>query len=300
MCGSGQAARQSLQSMVAWPAIAAATASILTGAAVVVTRYAVLQVDPVPLALFRYGLAVLCLAIALLWVTRVRMPAKDRLAVMALGTLFFGLFTLCFNVGLQTVPAARAGIIVAVMPALTLALAAGLGIERLTWTKAVGVGLAVVGVAFALCNGEVFSLADEAITRGDIWLLGAAVCGAVYNVGSRSYLAHHSSIVIAFWSMLGGVCLLGVISAGGGQWVSPVTLGTGALWSIVFLGTASGAFAFTLWIWALANSTPTRVAVFFSLNPYFFTALVTAVLLHFSASLAVGLVPLVSFVPVGL
>lgn len=253
--------------LIPWPAAAAATASVLTGAAVVVTRYVIEAVDPLPLALMRYGLAVVCLLVPMCVVTRSGLAAKDRLAVLGLGMVFFGVFTYCFNAGLQTVPSARAGTIVAVMPALTLALAASVGIEALTWTKTAGVLVAMAGVAIVLGDWQGDVPIAAGVTPGDLWLLGAAVCGAVYNVGSRRILGRADSITVAFWSMSGGVALLVVLSGVRGDWVNPLSLDSGALAAVVFLGTAAGAVGFTLWIWALSRSTPTRVAVFFTLNP---------------------------------
>ena len=183
------------------------------------------------------------------------------------GSLFFGLFTLCFNIGLQTVPAGRAGTIVAAMPALTLILAVCARVEPFNLTKVSGVLVALVGVGIVLSDGRVETITSGNLASGDLWLLGAALCGAVYNVGAGPYLARAGAITVAFWSMLGGVVLLSMISAARVDWPDPSSMTAGALAAVVFLGTASGAIGFTLWIWALGRAAPTQVAVFFTLNP---------------------------------
>jgi drug/metabolite transporter (DMT)-like permease len=265
------------------PALAAASASFLTGAAVVVTRYVIEYVDPLPLALMRYTIAVCCLIGPIVWLRSDSLAWRERLAVMVLGTVFFGVFTYCFNVGLQTVPAARAGTLVSVMPALTLALAVGMRIEALTLAKISGVTVAIVGVAIVLNDADSSVGFVGALAPGDLWLLGAALCGAVYNVGTRRFLARADSITVAFWSMLGGVMFLSAVSAGTAQWPVPMSLGSGPAMAVVFLGTAAGALGFTLWIWALARSTPTQVSVFFTLNPIS-AAILAALMLGETAS----------------
>ena len=268
---------------------------MLTGAAVVVTRYVVGSIDPLSLAMFRYVVGAVCLLPLIALVKAAHIPWVDRFAMAALGTLFFGLFTLCFNVGLQSVEAARAGTIVASMPLLTLALASLSGIERITVAKFTGVSLAVAGVGLAMSSDGLTPVADGWIVSGDVWLLGAALCGAIYNVGSRRYLRRYPAFAVSFWSMLGGVSVLCLLALATGTTLSPLDLSPSSVAAVLFLGTAAGAFAFTLWIWALSNALPTQVAVYFALNPISAAVLGTMLLGEtITARLAAGMVAVVA------
>lgn len=250
-----------------WPAFAAAIASLLTGAAVVVTRFIVETIPPLPLAWLRYLLAVLVLLLPLLWLRDRRITASQKIACLGLGSLFFGVFTYCFNTGLETAPAARGGTLVATMPVVTLMLAAAVGLERISWMKLLGVGVALVGVAVVL--GIPTAGLDSALTlrTDDLWLLTAACCGAVYNVGARIWLQQLPTVVTAFWSMSGGVLLLTIIATATGEWPEQTAATWEGVASLAYLGVAAGAVGFSLWIWALGKASPTQVAVFYSLNP---------------------------------
>ena len=253
-----------------WPAAAAALASLLTGAAVVVTRQVVETVPPLPLGWMRYSIGLLCLIVPLVLFAWRRLSLSQLVASLTLGALFFGVFTLCFNIGLQTVSSARAGTIVATMPVLTLMLAVGARIESLTLFKSIGVLMALVGVAIVLGEQSASPAASaDASTEldGQWWLVGAAVCGAIYNVGNRLWLSQLPAITVAFWSMTGGVCVLTAMSAIAADWPTQQMLTVSSITSVLFLATAAGAIGFTLWIWALSKATPTQVAVFFTLNP---------------------------------
>ena len=253
-----------------WPAAAAALASLLTGAAVVVTRQVVETVPPLPLGWMRYSIGLLCLIVPLALFAWRRLSMRQLVASLTLGALFFGVFTLCFNIGLQTVSSARAGTIVATMPVLTLMLAVGARIESLTLFKSIGVLMALVGVAIVLGEQSASPAATaDAGTEldGQWWLVGAAVCGAIYNVGNRLWLSQLPAITVAFWSMTGGVCVLTAMSAIAADWPTQQMLTVSSIASVLFLATAAGAIGFTLWIWALSKATPTQVAVFFTLNP---------------------------------
>lgn len=242
-------------------------ASLLTGAAVVVTRFIVESIAPLPLALLRYSVAVLVLLIPLWALRKCRITWTQKFACLGLGALFFGVFTYGFNTGLETATAARGGTLVATMPVMTLILAAAVGRERITVMKLLGVAIALVGVAVVL--GLPTSGLRSALTlhTHDIWLLTAACCGACYNVGARIWLKELNTVVTAFWSMSGGVLLLMVISSATGEWPGESALTSQGMASLAYLGIAAGAVGFSLWIWALGKASPTQVAVFYSLNP---------------------------------
>ena len=249
------------------PAAAAATASILTGGAVVVTRVIVEDIAPLPLAWLRFSIAVAFLLIPVVLYRRYRIPTRTVLVCLGLGAIFFGIFTYCFNIALETTPAARAGTLVATMPIVTLLLAACVRIETITPIKLLGVVVTLLGVAVVLGFPGAPGSPQVSFQSGDKWLLGAACCGAVYNVGARLWLSRTATLFTAFWSMCGGVLLLSTAVVATGDWPTVDLTSPVALSSLAYLGIAAGAVGFSMWIWALSRATPTHVAVFFSLNP---------------------------------
>lgn len=251
-------------SSMARATIAAATASILFGATVVVTRAVIGDIDPILLAFLRFLIASLLLAPGLFFGALGQFRAADFLAVSGLGIIFFGLFPWFFNAGLALIPASRGALWLATMPLLTFALAGVLLFEGFTRRKALGALLTAVGVAIAL--GDPRTLVESASWRGDLFLLTTAFCGALYFVLSRPLLKRLPALPVTTISMIAGTIFLGCASMIGETFRVPDLDGAGWL-AVAFLGGLGGAVGFGLWVWALQRSTPTRTAVFVALNP---------------------------------
>ena len=106
------------------PAAAAAVTGIQVGSAIVATRYVVDQTGPASLALLRYLIGLCCLLPPLLLSTpRARFERRDLLAISLLGITQFGILIALLNYGLRSVPSARAALIFATFPLLTLVVA---------------------------------------------------------------------------------------------------------------------------------------------------------------------------------
>jgi hypothetical protein len=127
--------------------LAAVVSSALGGSAAALTRYAIGASDPVTLAAFRFGIGFL-LILPLALASGARFPhGADRLAVGALGVLFFAVFFFMYNIAMSLTSAARGSLALSVLPLTTMLAAALLGREELTRRKTCGVLIAIAGVA---------------------------------------------------------------------------------------------------------------------------------------------------------
>ena len=105
---------------------------------------------------------------------------------MALGLLFFAVFFVLFNVSLTYTTAARGTLALSTLPLLTMVVATALGVEPLTARKTAGVLIAMGGVAVALTTG--IAHAPPGAWRGDLVMVGGALCMALYSVWSRPFI----------------------------------------------------------------------------------------------------------------
>jgi drug/metabolite transporter (DMT)-like permease len=249
-----------------WLGVAIAiVSSSLGGTAAAVTRYLVGNADPLTLALLRWGIGVACVvpvALAL----RVRWPQrKDWLAVVLLGILFYGLFTILYNLAIGYTTAARASLALSTLPLQTMVVGALLGIEPLTLRKATGVAIAVLGVLSALATG--LGDAPAGAWRGELIMAGAVLCMALYNVWSRPLIARSSALgFLALGMGSGALMLLGAALFTGSTAV--LSSFDSAQWlAAAYLGVTGGALAFILWVMALERASPTRVANTMTVNP---------------------------------
>jgi drug/metabolite transporter (DMT)-like permease len=243
----------------------AVVSSSLGGTAAAVTRYLVGNADPLTLAILRWGIGFCCvLPIAL--IARVRWPPRaDWPGVAALGLAFFGLFFILYNIAVGYTTAARASLALSTLPLQTMLVGALLGLEPLTARKALGVGIAVLGVAGALASG--LAAAPPGAWRGELIMASAVLCMAFYNVWSRPFIRRSSALgFLAVGMGAGAVALVGVGFVTGRSAVLQ-TFGTAQWVAGLYLGIAGGALAFILWVLALQRASPTRVANTMTVNP---------------------------------
>lgn len=259
------------------PTLAAMLACVLGGAAIVATRVAVVEAEPLAVAVLRYaGAGIVMILIALVVRGTLRVRAQGIGPVLALGALQFGLFGWLFTASLQYVPAARAAMVLATMPVLTLVLAAVMGRERLTLPKALGAMLACGGVALAL--GDRGLAVGEQAWKGDVLMFAAALIGSLYNVLTGLYARHLPAVTMCAVQLPAGAAALFVALLLSGDVAALVAFDARGWLAIAFLATIGGAASFYTWIWALERIAPSRVAVTVTLNPIAAALLGTVVL----------------------
>jgi drug/metabolite transporter (DMT)-like permease len=260
-----------------WGVLAAVLSSALGGASIGATRYLVNAMDSLAIGSFRFGIGfVLLLPVAVL--QGGRWPARrDWPAVAGLGLLFFAVFPLLFNASLIFTTAARGALALSTLPLLTMVVGAMLGSEALTARKSVGVIIAMLGVALALLSG--LSFAPAGAWRGDLLMVAAALCMALYSIWSKPFIARSGPISFTTMAMgVGAACLI-VLACGRGSFAPVADFGIPQWLAATYLGAFGSALTFYLWAFALARTTPTRVAISVTVNPVA-ASLVGAVLLH--------------------
>jgi drug/metabolite transporter (DMT)-like permease len=249
-----------------WPLLVAAGVGVQVGAAMVATRYVVGESGPATLAMFRYAIGALCLLPVLVWQKQgLRFAGRDILPIAGLGIVQFGLLIALLNYGLSWIPAARAALLFASFPLLTMVIAALLGRERLTLAKTGGVLLTMLGVGLAL-GEKVFDASTAEHWIGEAAVLFAAFCGALCSVLYRPYLQKYPTLSIGTFAMLASVGALALMALQEGAFTVWSGYSPGGWAAVVFIGISSGVGYFG-WLWALRHASPTRVTVFLGLSP---------------------------------
>jgi len=247
-------------------AAAAAATGVQVGSAMVATRFVVDQTGPTSLALLRYVIGFCCL-LPVVWLSAgpVRFARRDVLPIALLGITQFGILIALLNYGLRFIPSARAALIFATFPLLTMVLAVALGHERLTLPKILGVLLTIAGVGLAL-GEKALQGGGAQEWVGELAVFASASSGAVCSVLYRPYLRKYPALPVSAFAMLASVGFLAILAAGEGFFVSPPRFTPGGWLAIVFIGLSSGV-GYYLWLWALGHAPATQVTVFLALSP---------------------------------
>jgi drug/metabolite transporter (DMT)-like permease len=133
------------------------------------------------------------------------------------------------------------------------------------------------GVAIALLSG--LTSAPPGAWRGDLLMVGAALCMALYSIWSKPFIARSGPIPFTTMAMgVGAACLI-LISCWCGSFAPVAAFGMPQWLAAVYLGAFGSALTFYLWAFALARTTPTRVAISVTVTPVT-ASLVGAVLLN--------------------
>jgi len=244
--------------------LAAMLSSGFGGTSIGATRYLVNAIDPLAIGSFRFGIGFLLL-LPIAWLQGPWPARRDWPATAGLGLLFFALFTILFNASLIFTTAARGALALSTLPLLTMLVGAALGSEALTLRKTIGVLIAMGGVALALLSG--LKTAPAGAWRGDLLMVAAAFCMALYGIWSRPLIRRSGPIPFTAMAMGCGAACLILVSLWRGSFAPVAVFGLHQWGAAFYLGAFGAAVTFYLWAFALERTTPTRVAISVTVNP---------------------------------
>ena len=231
----------------------------------VATRYTVSQIDPMTFAIWRMGLAFVCLLPVALLVHGRRFSWRDLIPMGVLGGGFIALFTLGVATALTYTTASRGSVVLALVPILTVLLAAAVRREPLTGSKLLGGFLSFGGVGVVVADSALLDLAGDRL-RGDGIMLVMAASIAVFNVFSRPFLQRYNPVRVSTYFMgAGWLAMMIVAGCQGTPFLQPALNLPGWL-SLVYTGTVAGAVPALLFHWALGRLEAGRVTVTLGLN----------------------------------
>lgn len=188
----------------------------------------------------RFACAALVL-LALLWLREGRLrrlSPREAVLVVGLGLLGITLYNTLFTAGLALVEASRAALIVPTNPAFTALFAALLLKERLGRTRAVGIGLCVLGALWVLSRGDPRSFASLDFGVGELVLVLCIFMWSAYTLLGRVALSTLSPLALTAYVMAAGSLPLALPASLDGASLADVTWeGWAAFGYLVLFGT---------------------------------------------------------------
>jgi drug/metabolite transporter (DMT)-like permease len=144
--------------------------------------------------------------------------------------------------------------------------------EKIGRLKIAGMVLCISGVIFLLSHGSIQNLLTFHFTRGDGWILVAALCFAIYNTLVRKKPSGISPVNYLFIIFSFGTLLLFPFYLWEVANTSPVEWNIGLLLIILYLGLGASVICFLCWNIAIGKLGAGRTALFGNLIPVFSSA----------------------------
>lgn len=245
----------------------------------VVARLANLDVPPVSLSFWRHILAALMVLPLVIPVWQSDWPVikANKGLFTSLSFLFVAGNTLVYFCVLYTT-VINAALINAGVPVVAVFFSWLILRDLINRWQALGIALSMAGIAVVVTGGNLAALLSLNFQLGDLFMLLAIVCWALYMV-----LFKRAGLKVSPWTLLFVLC------SGGAVWLVPaygVEIATGATTHITLLTIASLVYVAlfsTIIAWACWNSGtlkigPNRAASFMCLHPVFGSALAILVL----------------------
>ena len=241
--------------------------AVVWGGTFIAGRIAAPEMPPPTAALIRYVTASLAL-LAMTFAMEGGLPALDRrqwLMVTLLGFAGVAGYNYLFMVGLQTVPASRGSLIMALNPAATMIGAALFLREPITIAKIVGTLLALTGVAVELGGGNPLALVSGEIGEGELAFFGCVVGWAAYTLIAKNVTGLSALAVTTYAALIGMLMLAALVVTRRDPLVPHASL---RVWlALVYMGVLGTALAFVWFLEGVKTLGPARAAIFVNLVP---------------------------------
>lgn len=190
---------------------------------------------------------------------------KDLLTLFVLALIGVTFFFAIQYTGIQLAGASIAAILVCLLsPLLITVFSARLFGEHLRRKQAIGIGIAVSGTLLVVL-GDLLSL-NESMTfvEGTLILLSTPVMWAAYSLmGQKIMQKYDAFIVVAYISLLGGLCLI-PFSLAENSFTQILTLNTTQWLGILYLAATCSLLGYFIWFYVLKKAGSTASTFLFA------------------------------------
>jgi drug/metabolite transporter (DMT)-like permease len=241
------------------------------GGTFIAGRVVVQTVGPFSAAFCRFAIASLCLLLFTRSLEGGLPPLKRHQLPLLLLLGLSGIFAynVLFFLGLQTTPASRASLIIALNPSVVALCGALLWGDRLKPLRWLGILTSLVGAAIVIAKGHPLALLSNGIGLGDLFLMGCVLSWVVYTFAGKRVMAELSPFVATTYACLIGTALLFIPACVEGLAQHLAQVAPGAWIGILYLGLLGTAAGFTWYYEGVKAIGSAKAAIFINLVPVF-------------------------------
>jgi drug/metabolite transporter (DMT)-like permease len=207
-----------------------------------------------------------------------RLSGRQWLGTLVLGAFGVFAYNLFFMGALEKLAASRAALIIALNPAVTIAISALVLKERLGFRRWLGVVIALLGVAIVVSRGDLRSLASGSVGVGEALMFAAVVSWALYTLGGRRIMTGLTPLAATTYAALCGTFMLGVFAAPHFGSLALPQFDWRMNLSLLYLGVLGTAVAFVWYYMSVKKLGASVTSIFNNLVPVFGVAISVLVL----------------------
>lgn len=247
-------------------------AACIWGGNFVAGKALVAHMPPLTMAAVRWSIALLFLLPFFgkeAWAHRKEWLRHYRMIAFLSLTGVAGFNTLTY-VAVQYTGSINASLMNAATPILVVVLSWLLLKERIAWTALPGILLSMVGVFWIIGRGSLDAIMSLTFNHGDLWMLLAIFCWALYSVGMKRAAGKFPSSPFLLVQVVFALLLLLPMS-----FIELAITGTPIHWSptlaagLLYIGLFASIVAFLSWNRAIELIGPQRCSGFLNLIPLF-------------------------------
>lgn len=241
----------------------------------VISRGMHAEIPPLTLSFWRWAVAFLvlaCFGLRHLIVQRHFVLANKQYIIIQ-GILGVAGFNSLIYMAIQTTTAINAVLVNSCIPVIIVLISWQMYGDRLSLRQCVGVCTSLFGVILIITRGELATLLELQLNRGDILVFIAAILWAFYSANLKKYpkglhpFAYLTGIVIVGLGVLFPLYLLEMASG------RTMILSTGSIVTIVYVAVFASVLAFIFWNRAVTVLGANIAGPFIHLMPVFSTIL---------------------------
>lgn len=247
----------------------------------IVGKLALRQFPPLLLAGLRSALAAALILPAYLWEQRRRpdrWTSADVPILLGLGLLGVALNQLFFILGLSRTTVAHSAIILGMTPLMVLIIAAGMGMEPFTARRAVGMAIALGGVA-VLKAFEPRTNGPGPTWLGDTFIFLGGLSFALFTIFGKRVSTRHTSITVNTFAYMSAAVAMAPVALWQGRDFAFSNVTAGGWLALLYMALFPSVICYLIFYYALTRIPATRVSAFSYMQPLLVT-LMGVVILH--------------------
>jgi len=251
--------------------------AVFWGGTFIAARVVTQNVGPFSASFLRFAIA----SLFLVFITKnlegglPRLKKHQIIPVILLGMTGVFAYNVFFFLGLKTVTAGRASVIIAMNPIFIALFAHLLFKEQLSRINVTGILLCVTGAIVVISEGNPLAVMQGGLGRGELYILGCVVSWVLYSLTGKHTMKEISPLAAVTYSCLIGGAMLFAPACMEGLFTDVAGYRTVDWLGITYLGFFGSVLGFTWFYEGIQKIGASRAAVFINFVP------VSAVILAF-------------------